>query len=532
MNLVYATGQLNLGQAGFLAIGAYVTAVTDRALGWPLAASLLAGAGTAGLVALPVALGANRIRGIYLIMGTLAAGEVVRIAIGNIEAVGGLQGYSGITPVRLWEVIVVWIVTLVGALALTSSPLGLKMRSIFDDEDAAAAAGVATRQVKVLSVVFSAAVVGVAGGLMAKWLLFIAPRNFGIDVSFRIALFTLIGGVHSLFGALVGAFSVTYLLEVLKRVGDIQSLPPWVSQISAWRLVIYGALVMLLMAVRREGIVSRQWGLAFGWPIRQLTRAMRREPDRGGLHPAPEISFPDGALLHLEAVSHEFGGIRAVNDLTLTVQKGEIIALIGANGAGKTTLTNVVSGRLPLQRGSIRLWGRELGRMPPEQRVLAGIARTFQSVRMFDHLTVEEHMRLGQLARGGRPMYPVGRLIEVIGLKGKHDALPASLSLGEQRRLEIGRAIASAPYVVFLDEPSAGMNESEREELAALIRQIQGWGIAIVLIDHNVDLAFGLADRVAVMDFGGLLAVGSPDEVLNDPKVRQAYLGSPEKVKE
>ena len=529
MNLVYATGQLNLGQAGFLAIGAYTTAVIDKVLGWPLAASLAASALAAALVALPVALGANRVRGIYLIMGTLAVGEVVRIVIGNVEAVGGLQGYSGIRPVSLSAVTITLILVFIGAGALMASPLGLKMRSVFDDEDAAAAAGVPTRRVKVISVVVSAAVVAIAGGLMAKWLLFIAPRNFGIDVSFRIALFTLIGGVHSLLGAIVGAFSVTYLLEVLKRISDVKSLPEWVRLIGTWRLVIYGALIMLLMAVRPEGLVTRQWGLFLGRPWRALLRRMaRRRPVVQWAN--PRVANPSGnaPLLELSGISHDFGGIRAVRNVSLRINRGEILALIGANGAGKTTLTNVVSGRFPLQEGSVRLLGVELAGFRPERRTLVGISRTFQTVRMFAHLTVEEHLRLGWFARGDRQGPSLEEILALIGLEDKLDALPESLTLAEQRRLEIGRAIASAPYVVFLDEPSAGMNEEEREELAALIRSIRDRGVAVVLIDHNLDLAFGVADRVAVMDFGELLAVASPDEVFNDPRVRAAYLGTAE----
>ncbi len=179
MNLVYITGQLNLGQAGFLAIGAYTLAVVEVTWSWPLPLALLAGAATAGLVALPIAFGANRVRGIYLIMGTLAVGEVVRVSIQNIDAVNGVQGYSGHGPVSVAAVASTLVLVVAVATVLMASPLGLRMRSIFDDEDAAAAAGVATRRVKVLAVVLSAAVVGIAGGLLAKYLLFIAPATSG-----------------------------------------------------------------------------------------------------------------------------------------------------------------------------------------------------------------------------------------------------------------------------------------------------------------------------------------------------------------
>lgn len=528
MNIVYATGQLNLGQAGFMAIGAYTTSVVDKVLDWPLALSLAAGALAAATIALPIAYGANRVRGIYLIMGTLAVGEVVRIAIANIDAVGGLQGYSGMQPISLGQATGALIVAALATTALMSSSLGLQMRGIFDDEDAAAAAGVPTRRVKVLAVVISAAVVGLAGGLMAKWLLFIAPRNFGIDLSFRIALFTLIGGVHSVLGGIVGAFLVTYLLEALRIIGANQALPAWVTVVGPWRQVIYGALVMLLMAVRPEGLVSRRWSLALVSPLRNVMRT--RLTSRRSRPAATEAETPvDGSdLLEIRAVSHHFGGLQALTNVSLTIARGEILALIGANGAGKTTLNNVVSGRYRLQQGSIFLNGQDLSHLRAHERVGAGIARTFQSVRMFAHLTVAENLRLGRLASRGRSDLSEEKVLSLIGLEGKMDALPDSLTLAEQRRLEIGRAISSAPVLIFLDEPSVGMNEVERQELAQLIRCLPTMGTTVVLIDHNLDLAFSLADRVAVLDFGRLIALDRPGEVAHDPTVREAYLGTSE----
>jgi len=528
MNLVYVTGQLNLGQAGFLAVGAYTTAVLDAGWDLPLPASLAAGAVAASLVALPVALGANRVRGIYLIMGTLAVGEVVRVAIGNVEAVGGLQGFSGHRPVTLAGVLATLAVVLVIANLVMAGPLGLRMRSIFDDEDAAASTGVATRRVKVVSVVISAAAVAVAGGLLAKFYLFIAPRNFGILVSFQIALYSLIGGVHSLLGAVVGAFFVTFLLELLRGIQDIDWVPSSLHFLSSWRLVVYGLLVMWLMAVLPEGLIGRRFVLALQSPLRRLRRRSvisdvdsRREPI---------ASVPGSPVLEVEGVSHRFGGLVALDDVSFSVGAGEIVALIGANGAGKTTLIDVVGGRHACQQGSIRLRGVEVAGWRPERRAVAGIARTFQSVRMFAHLTAEEALRLGGLATAGRPGAGVSAILELVGLADRPDSLPGTLSLAEQRRLEIGRAFACAPHVVFLDEPSVGMNDEERRELSHLVRSLREGGASVVLVDHNLDLALAVADRVVVLDFGRVLTVATPQEVFDDPKVREAYLGSREAV--
>jgi len=170
----------------------------------------------------------------------------------------------------------------------------------------------------------------------------------------------------------------------------------------------------------------------------------------------------------------------------------------------------------------------ELSTLSADKRVQAGVSRTFQSVRMFAHLTVEENLRLGQMASGGRKTPSIDNLVKLLNLEGKLDSLPDSLTLAEQRKLEIGRAIASSPIVVFLDEPSVGMNELERTELASLIQNVRDRGTAVVLIDHNLDLALSLADRVVVLDFGQLLAEGTPSEIINNPQVRQAYLGRTE----
>ena len=525
MNLVYVTGQLNLGQAGFAAIGAYTVAVVDVELGWALAPTLVAGALVAAAVALPVAIGANRVRGIYLIMGTLAVGELVHVAIGNIDAVGGLQGYSGQDPVSSAGVYATLGVVVILSTALMASGRGLRMRSIFDDEDAAAAAGVATRRVKVLAVVASAAVVAVSGGLLAKWLLFIAPRNFAIALSFQIALYTLVGGVHSLLGALAGAITISVLLEVLGETSNLDYVPSMFHFLSNWRLVVYGGLVMVLMPLLPEGLVSRQTALRLTAPIRAVRRRLtEREPERP--KGARTDVASDRPLLELEAIGHRFGGVRALKAVNLTVAAGEIVALIGANGAGKTTLINVASGGLPCQAGTIRVAGKDVTHKRAETRTRAGISRTFQSVRVFAHLTVEETIRLGaQAASPGGPT--VAQVLDLIGLGDRKDSLPDRLTLAEQRRLEVGRAIASHPLVVLLDEPSVGMNGDERAELATLVRSLRDMGMSIVLVDHNLDLALGTAERVVVLDFGEVIAAGSASDILHDARVQEAYLGTP-----
>ncbi len=235
---------------------------------------------------------------------------------------------------------------------------------------------------------------------------------------------------------------------------------------STWRFVVYGVLVMVLMAVLPEGLISRRMALRLTAPARAVVRRIMLRNDAARQWPRSSRRRPGGRLLEIDGVSHRFGGVQALDDVTFSVDAGEILALVGANGAGKSTLIDVVAGRHRCQQGSIRLGGEELTGLRPEARVRAGVARTFQSVRMFGHLTVEEVVRLGRRAAGQRPPPGVDEVLALVALEGRREDLPGSLTLAEQRRLEVARALAAAPAVVMLDEPSVGMNLEERTELA------------------------------------------------------------------
>ncbi len=509
MNLVYITGQLNLGQAAFYAIGAYTAAWIDTELGWPLPALLLAAAVVAGIGAMPIAWGASRLAGIYLIMGTLAAGQLVQVAFGNAEELGGRQGYRIESQIALPEVAASVGVVLILATLLMTSRFGLRMRALFDDSDAAAVAGVAVRRVKIFSVVVSASVVGIAGGMWALWIGKIEPREFGVILSFDIALYSLIGGVHSLIGAVAGAVVVEVLTGNVIR--DV---------VGPWAFVIYGALVMVLIAVLPEGLVSRSFALRLTAPLRKLRRRRVESgvPSHARVEPAGET------VLTVRHVGHRYDGVVALDDVSLEVRGGEVLALIGANGAGKSTLIDVISGRVPNEAGAVTLLGTRIDGMPAHRRKAMGVGRTFQDVRTFAHLTVEESLRLSA-ADGARSNATVEAMLDRVALGRRRDDLPEALTVAERRRLDIARAAIAMPSVLLLDEPSVGMVEQERIEIAELIGSLRDEGMAVVVVDHNLDLALGLADRVGVLDFGVLIALGSPDAVLADERVRAAYLG-------
>jgi ABC-type branched-subunit amino acid transport system ATPase component len=245
-------------------------------------------------------------------------------------------------------------------------------------------------------------------------------------------------------------------------------------------------------------------------------------------------------VLELTQISRHFGGVRAVDQLSLTVEEGRIFGLIGPNGSGKSTTVNLVTGLFPLTSGRITFRGADLGGVPVHRRLALGIARTFQNIRLFGHLTVwqnlwvaqnspEDHARRGFLARwfGGsrRVRAEIGELLEFSGLAHRQDELASNLAFGEQRRLELARALAARPKLLCLDEPAAGMNAEEIEQLAGRIRAVRDRGVTVLLIEHHMELVMDVTDRIAVLNFGQKIAEGAPTEVQADHAVRTAYLG-------
>ena len=545
IGLVLLTGVAGLtsfGQAAFVGLGAYTAAYLTLTQGVSPWFTVWIGLAITGVAALVLGWVTLRMSGHYLPLATIAWGLSLYYLLGNIDALGKYDGLLGVPALNFFGIelktgrtffYLLWLIVVLAALAATNlldSRTGRALRAVKGGSTMAEAMGVNTFRTKVTAFVLAALLASISGWLFAHFQRTVNPSPFGLKMGIEYLFMAVIGGVGHVWGALVGA-GVVKILEDQLQVW----LPRLLGGSGNYEIIVFGILLVLMLQYARDGI----WAF-----IEARLPRMQRKVDWADAPALAERPRPPHGevVLDVNAARKEFGGLVAVNDVSFQVRAGEILGLIGPNGAGKSTTFNLVTGVLPVTRGSVTLMGERIDSLPSRQIARRGVSRTFQHVKMIAGMTVLENVALGAHLRGSRGvaaamlrldraeerqlLKEAEKQLRRIGMAEHMHELAGNLALGPQRLMEIARALCADPTLLLLDEPAAGLRLKEKQALADVLRQLRGEGLSILLVEHDMDLVMGLVDRIVVMEFGTKLIEGTPEEVQASPAVRAAYLGT------
>ncbi len=533
-------GLTSFGQAAFVGIGAYSTAWVTAVQGMSPWLGLGLALVMTALVAVLLGLITLRLGGHFLPLSTIAWGIAIYFLFPNIPGLGAHDGIRGVPPIMLgpislapnWAIYyLIWLVLGLAMLVVSNlldSREGRAIRSLRGGATMIASLGVNLFRVRLLIFLLAALLAGIAGWLYAHMLRFIIPSPFDIRPSIEFLVMALAGGAASVYGAVLGAAIVVFLKNW------IQDILPYLSRNAGQlEIVAFAVLLILLLQYARGGamsLLSRLVPREVRVPVLAATGLQRRA--------LPSTGQP---LLKIEDAVRRFGGLVAVNNVSFEMTTGEILGLIGPNGAGKSTLFNLVTGALAMDQGRVSFLGRDITNAPQTDIARAGIARTFQHVKLRPSMTLIDNVLLGAYPRTTSGLLKcLLRLdrseeahaareaqsqLEFVGLAGKSGELAGNLPLGNQRVLEIARALAADPVLIVLDEPAAGLRKAEKVALAAQLRAIRARGVSILLVEHDMEFVMGLVDRIVVLDFGAKLMEGTPAEVRASKAVQEAYLG-------
>ncbi|GAA0959128.1 branched-chain amino acid ABC transporter ATP-binding protein/permease [Virgisporangium aurantiacum] len=550
--LMGLAGQVSLGQAAFFAVGAYTQAVLVTRYSVPMVPAAVAAVGLAMLVALLVGLPLLRLRGHYLALATLGLGIIVTVAATESEYLGATSGIYGVPKPEFggrrydsaaeyfWLLAPVVVAALLLARNVVAGRIGRALGAINDSEVAAECLGADTFRLRLQVFVLSAGYAGLAGVAYVHWITVVNPGAANFSLSVEFLLMAVLGGIGSVWGAVLGAFAVEFLDEGLHDLIP-KIVPDAVGEVELIGFGIVLTAVILFLPGGIHGLFRRLLDRVRPGAAPAAASTVD-DSDETPLLARDGRPAPGTTLLEVEHLVRRFGGVVAVDDVSFEVRAGEIFGLIGPNGAGKTTCFNIVSGVLTPSTGTVRLKGERIDGRKPHVFARARATRTFQNLQIFRSTTVRGNVAVGRHLRGraglarGALVLPARAeeraihrstddFLSLVGLSEVADRPAGDLPFGQQRLLEIARALALEPDLLLLDEPMAGLSGGERRDLARLLRRLRAGGMAIVLVEHDVEAGVGLGDRVAVLDDGRLIALGDPAAVRHDPAVVAAYLG-------
>lgn len=545
LGLVLLTGVAGLtsfGQAAFVGIGAYTTAWLTLNTGISPWLTLFIGLALTCASALVIGAITLRMSGHYLPLATIAWGLSLYYLMGNVQALGKYDGLLGVQGLSIASVelgqqrlfyALVWLTVLLACVALLrllDSRTGRAIRSLKSGAQMAEAMGVDTLRHKIGIFVLAASLASVSGWLFAHFQRSVNPSPFGLKMGIEYLFMTVLGGAGQVWGAIAGAGVVKLLEDQLQVL-----LPRLIGTSGSYEIIVFGILLVMVLKYLPSGL----------WDF--VDRRLPREPRKRDWQNAPALPgrampLAGDVVLDVQRIRKIFGGLVAVNDISFTIRAGQITGLIGPNGAGKSTTFNLITGLLSLSGGTVRFRGEDIGGLGSRGIAERGIARTFQHVKMIPDMTVLENVALGAHQRGRRGaisamlrldraeerqlLHEAERQLARVGMGHLLHEQAGNLAMGQQRLLEIARALCADPALLLLDEPAAGLRHKEKQALAAVLRQLRGEGMSILLVEHDMGLVMDVCDRMVVMEFGTRLMEGTPTEVQQSPEVRAAYLGT------